>query len=153
MCTDAASANNWFVKTGAAQCKQSTGKSIEDSEGHIWYDDYLYMNGGAIINFTLDAVPDMMKQLLEKSCLEKENIDYYVFHQANQFMLSAIRKVCSLPKEKYYMDMANVGNTVSSTIFIGLKECIKNNTIQPGMKVMCCGFGVGLSWGGTVLKF
>lgn len=151
--TDGAGANNLIVKTGASRCKQATGESNEDSEGHIWRDDYLYMNGGAIFNFTLDAVPAMMKQLLEKSGLEKDDIDYYVFHQANQFMLSTIRKVCSLPKEKYYMNMTNVGNTVSSTILIGLKECLKNNTIQQGMVVMCCGFGVGLSWGGTILMF
>lgn len=151
--TDGAGANNLIVKTGAARCKEATGDSVEDSEGHIWRDDYLYMNGGAIFNFTLDAVPAMMKLLLEKSRLNKDNIDYYVFHQANHFMLSTIRKMCLLPKDKFYMDMTHVGNTVSSTIMIGLKECIKNNTIQAGMKVMCCGFGVGLSWGGTVLEF
>jgi len=151
--TDGAGANNLIVKTGASRCRQATGESVEDSEGHIWRDDYLYMNGGAIFNFTLEAVPVMMKQLLEKSGLTKEEIDYYVFHQANQFMLSTIRKVCTLPKEKFYVDMTNVGNTVSSTILIGLKECMKNETVRSGMKVMCCGFGVGLSWGGTVLQF
>lgn len=151
--TDGAGANNLIVKTGASRCKQPTGASVEDSEGHIWRDDYLYMNGGAIFNFTLDAVPAMMKQLLEKSGVEKDQIDYYVFHQANQFMLSTIRKVCTLPKEKFYMNMTNVGNTVSSTILIGLKECLNGTNIQAGTKVMCCGFGVGLSWGGTILYF
>jgi len=151
--TDGSGANSLIVKTGAARHKQPTGISVEDSEGHFWYDDYLYMNGGAIFNFTLDAVPAMMKQLLEKSGLPKEEVDYYVFHQANEFMLSTIRKVCSLSKEKFYMNMTNVGNTVSSTILIGLKECLKNDSIHSGMKVMCCGFGVGLSWGGTILSF
>lgn len=151
--TDGAGAENLIVKTGAARCKQATGLSDEDSEGHIRRDDYLYMNGGAIFNFTLDAVPAMMNQLLEESGLTKDEIDYYVFHQANKFMLSTIRKVCVLPKDKFYIDLANVGNTVSSTIMIGLKKCLSNGTIQPGMKVMCCGFGVGLSWGGTVLSF
>ncbi len=151
--TDGAGADNLIVKTGAARCKQATGLSTEDSEGHLWRDDYLYMNGGAIFNFTLDAVPAMMSQLLEKSGLNKDDIDYYVFHQANKFMLSTIRKVCALPKDKFYIDLTNVGNTVSSTILIGLKECLNNGSIQPGMKVMCCGFGVGLSWGGTVLFF
>ena len=109
------------------------------------------MNGGAIFNFTLDAVPAMMKQLLEKSELQKEEIDYYVFHQANKFMLNTIRKVCVLPKDKFYINMENVGNTVSSTIMIGLKECFNSGKIHKGMKIMVCGFGVGLSWGGTIL--
>ena len=151
--TDGSGAENLIVKTGAARCKQATGLSDEDSEGHIRRDDYLYMNGGAIFNFTLDAVPTMMNQLFEKSGLTKDDIDYYVFHQANKFMLNTIRKVCVLPKDKFYIDLANVGNTVSSTILIGLKECLNCGTIKPGMKVMCCGFGVGLSWGGTLLKF
>lgn len=150
--TDGSGAENLIVRTGAARQKQATGMQDEDAEGHVRRDDYLYMNGGAIFNFTLDAVPAMMNQLFEKNGLTKENIDYYVFHQANKFMLSTIRKVCALPKDKFYIDLANVGNTVSSTILIGLKECMNNGTIKPDMKVMCCGFGVGLSWGGTILS-
>ena len=151
--TDGGGANNLIVKTGAARQKDATGKFVEDEEGHIWYDDYLYMNGGNIFNFTLEAVPAMMKEILEKNKLEKNQIDYYVFHQANKFMLNTIRKVCVLPKDKFYVNLANKGNTVSSTILIGLKECIDNGLIKSGDKVMISGFGVGLSWGGTILKF
>lgn len=151
--TDGSGANNLIVKTGAARQKTATSKQTEDAEGHIWRDDYLYMNGGAIFNFTLDAVPAMMNRLFEKTGLRKDDIDYFVFHQANKFMLTTIRKVCGIPKEKFYVDLENVGNTVSSTILIGLKDCLKSETIVSGMKVMCCGFGVGLSWGGTILKF
>ncbi len=151
--TDGSGADNLIVKTGGARCKQATGLSTEDSEGHIWRDDYLYMNGGNVFNFTLEVVPAMINQLLEKSKLTKDDLDYYVFHQANKFMLSTIRKVCALPKDKFYIDLSNVGNTVSSTILIGLKECMNNGTIKPSMKVMTCGFGVGLSWGGTIIRF
>lgn len=151
--TDGSGANNLIVKTGAARQKAATGRFVEDDEGHIWYDDNLYMNGGAIFNFTLDAVPAMMKEILEKNGLEKDEIDYYVFHQANKFMLNTIRKVCVLPKDKFYVNLANTGNTVSSTVLIGLKECKDNQTIKAGDKVMISGFGVGFSWGGTVLKF
>lgn len=151
--TDGSGANNLIVKTGASRQKASTGKFIEDDEGHIWYDDYLYMNGGSIFNFTLDAVPAMMAQILEKNHLEKEQIDYYVFHQANKFMLNTIRKVCVLPKDKFYVNLATTGNTVSSTVLIGLKDCLDNQVIKTGDKVMISGFGVGLSWGGTILSF
>lgn len=151
--TDGSGANNLIVKTGAARHNQHTGMSVEDDEGHLWYDDYLYMNGGAIFNFTLDAVPVMMKDILIKNDLAKEQIDYFVFHQANKFMLSTIRKVCILPKDKFYVNLTKTGNTVSSTVLIGLKECIDNKSITAGMKVMISGFGVGLSWGGTILQF
>lgn len=150
--TDGSGANNLIVKTGAARQKDVTGKYVEDDEGHIWYDDYLYMNGGAIFNFTLDAVPAMMKEILEKNQMQKDDVDYYVFHQANKFMLNTIRKVCVLPKDKFYMNLATTGNTVSSTVLIGLKECMDHQIVKAGDNVMISGFGVGLSWGGTILK-
>ena len=151
--TDGGGANNLIVKTGAARHKTETGKYVEDDEGHIWYDDYLYMNGGAIFNFTLDAVPAMMKDILSKNNMLKGDVDYYVFHQANKFMLNTIRKVCVLPKDRFYVNLSLTGNTVSSTVLIGLKDCLKGRQIQSGMNVMVCGFGVGLSWGGAILSF
>ena len=151
--TDGSGANNLIVKTGAARLKKRTGLFVEDDEGHVWYDDYLYMNGGNIFNFTLEAVPVMMKEILEKNKLEQGQIDYYIFHQANKFMLNTIRKVCILPKDKFYVNLSTTGNTVSSTVLIGLKDSLDNGTIKKGDVVMITGFGVGLSWGGTILTF
>jgi 3-oxoacyl-[acyl-carrier-protein] synthase-3 len=151
--TDGSGANNLIVKTGAARQKTATGKFVEDEEGHVWYDDYLYMNGGNVFNFTLEVVPCMMKEIIKKNDVLKEQIDYYVFHQANKFMLSTIRKVCGITKDKFYINLATTGNTVSSTVLIGLKDCLENGTIKTGDKVMIAGFGVGLSWGGTLLTF
>jgi|UniRef100_UPI00359C12C8 3-oxoacyl-[acyl-carrier-protein] synthase-3 len=151
--TDGSGAKHLIVETGAARHKAATGKQTTDDDGHIRRDDYLYMDGSAIFNFTLDAVPAMMKDILAKNEMVKENIDYYVFHQANKFMLNTIRKVCVLPKDKFYVNLNETGNTVSSTVMIGLKQCLDAGTITPGMKVMVAGFGVGLSWGGTILRF
>ncbi len=151
--TDGSGAENLIVKTGAARCRKATGNVVEDEDGHQRFDDYLYMNGSAIFNFTLEAVPAMMKVILEKNQMEKDDVDYYVFHQANKFMLNTIRKVCVLPKEKFYVNLEETGNTVSSTVMISLKDNLDKGVITPGMKVMVSGFGVGLSWGGTILKF
>ena len=151
--TDGSGAKHLIVETGAARQKLVTGNVIEDEDGHLRFDDYLYMNGSAIFNFTLEAVPAMMNDVLTKNNIEKDGIDYYLFHQANKFMLNTIRKVCVLPKEKFYINLSETGNTVSSTIMIGLKQCLETGQITSGMKVMIAGFGVGLSWGGTVLKF
>lgn len=151
--TDGSGADNLIVKTGAARHRAATGKFTEDDEGHAWHDDYLYMNGGAIFNFTLDAVPAMMKDILQKNGIEQDQIDYYVFHQANKFMLNTIRKVCGLPKDKFHVNLSETGNTVSSTVLIGLKNCLDTQAIKAGDKVLVTGFGVGLSWGGTVLNF
>lgn len=151
--TDGSGAKHLIVETGAARRKEATGLVLEDEDGHKKYDDYLYMNGSAIFNFTLDAVPALMTNILLKNKVDKEDIDFYVFHQANKFMLNTIRKICVLPKEKFYINLSETGNTVSSTVMIGLKECIESKSILPGMKVMVAGFGVGLSLGGTILRF
>lgn len=151
--TDGSGADNLIVKTQGARFPERTGLSTEDDDGHVNREDYLYMNGSAIFNFTLEKVPPMMKQLLEKSGLGKDDIDYYVFHQANKYMLSTLRKICGLSKDKFHIDLEHTGNTVSSTILISLKDSLEQGLICPGMKVMVCGFGVGLSYGGTILHF
>ena len=68
-------------------------------------------------------------------------------------MLNTIRKVCVLPKDKFYVNLEETGNTVSSTVLIALKQCLESGYIRKGMNVMVSGFGVGLSWGGTILTF
>ena len=151
--TDGSGYKHLIVETGGSRKKEKTSIESIDDDGHIRREDYLYMDGSAIFNFTLDAVPAMMNSILNKNDLEKEEIDYYVFHQANKFMLNTIRKVCVLPKEKFYVNISVTGNTVSSTVLIGLKDCLNNNIIKSGDKVMVTGFGVGLSWGGTILNF
>lgn len=151
--TDGSGADKLIVRTGAARYKKQTGIYDVDDEGHTRCYDYLYMDGGGIFNFTLDAVPAMMKDILAKNKIASDDVDYYVFHQANKFMLNTIRKVCALPKDKFYINLEETGNTVSSTVMIGLKQCLEAGTIHEGMTVMVSGFGVGLSWGGTILKF
>lgn len=151
--TDGSGADHLIVKTGVSRCKRPTGVVTVDEDGHQRFDDYLYMNGSAIFNFTLEAVPAMMKDILAKNNMSSDDVDYYVFHQANKFMLNTIRKVCVLPKDKFYVNLEETGNTVSSTVMIGLKQCIEAGTIHERMNVMISGFGVGLSWGGTVLRF
>lgn len=151
--SDGSGASNLMVRSGAARQPEKTGKFTVDDDGHTNYEDYLYMNGSAIFNFTLETVPSLIKSLLTKSQLEKAEIDYFVFHQANKYMLTTLRKVCGIPVDRFYVDLEETGNTVSSTILIGLKDCLEKGRIAPGMKVMVCGFGVGLSYGAALLQF
>jgi len=151
--TNGGGAESLILKTGAAREPKPNGNEVVDEEGHVRRDDFLYMNGSEVFNFTLDIVPAMMQNVLSKNSLNQESVEFYVFHQANKFMLSTIRKVCALPKEKFYINLETTGNTVSSTVLIGLKDCLVNGTIKKGMNVMISGFGVGLSWGGTILRF
>lgn len=129
----------------------SFGTDGSGADKLIVRDDRLFMDGPDIFNFTLDVVPKTMENVLAKNNLVREDIDLYVFHQANKFMLDTIRKVNGLPRDKFYVNLETTGNTVSSTIPIALKQLDDAGRLKPGMKVMLMGFGVGLSWGATVI--
>ena len=149
--TDGSGADSLILRSFGARQRNASGIESVDEDGHVLRDDFLYMNGSAIFNFTLETVPMMLDDLLRKSELEQSDIDYFIFHQANKYMLNTIRKLCGIDKDKFFIDIEHTGNTVSSTILIGLKEYLNNETIKPGIKVMLCGFGVGLSYAATVL--
>ena len=129
----------------------SFGTDGAGAEKLIVKDEKLFMDGPDIFNFTLDVVPKTMEVVLAKNNLIRDDIDLYVFHQANKFMLDTIRKVNGLPRDKFYVNLESTGNTVSSTIPIALKQLKDAGKLDPGMKVLLMGFGVGLSWGATIL--
>ena len=129
----------------------SFGTDGSGAEKLIVRDGRLFMDGPEIFNFTLDIVPRTMEDVLSKNGLSPEDIDLYVFHQANKFMLDSIRKINGLPRDKFYINLETTGNTVSSTIPIALKQLEDAGKLRPGMKVMLMGFGVGLSWGATII--
>lgn len=115
--------------------------------------EHLFMDGPEIFNFTLDVVPKTMDEVCAKNGITRDDVDLFVFHQANKFMLDTIRKVNLIPRAKFYVNLEDTGNTVSSTIPIALRRAEENGILREGMKVMILGFGVGLSWGGTILNY
>lgn len=129
----------------------SFGTDGSGAEKLIVRDGRLFMDGPEIFNFTLDVVPKAMEDVLVKNGIIKDDIDLYVFHQANKFMLDTIRKVNGLPRDRFYVNIETTGNTVSSTIPIALKQLEEAGKLWTGMRVMLMGFGVGLSWGATVI--
>jgi 3-oxoacyl-[acyl-carrier-protein] synthase-3 len=107
------------------------------------------MDGKAIFDFTSEAVPAMTEELLKKENLKQDDIDLWVFHQANKYMINYLRKLMCIDKDKFFVFMDKVGNTVSSTIPIALVEAKKEGRLHGN--VLLAGFGVGLSWGGTII--
>lgn len=148
--TDGSGAENLIVRTSAARHKTLANNTAQDEDGTIVSDDHLYMHGGNVFNFTADVVPDMVEKLLQKSELQHDDINLWVFHQANKYMINYLRKLLSIDKDKFYIFMEKVGNTVSSTIPIALCEARREDKLHGN--VLLAGFGVGLSWGGVMLK-
>lgn len=137
-------------KTGAMRHYQPMNDFHEDGNGTPLSSDHLFMDGKAIFDFTSDIVPPMIDETLKKNNLTSENVDLYVFHQANKYMINYLRKLMEIDKEKFYVFMEAVGNTVSSTIPIALCEAKKEGRLHGN--VVLAGFGVGLSYGAVVIN-
>lgn len=150
--TDGSGWNNLIVPNGALK-NRTHQKAVDwtDENGALRNDDTLYMNGPEIFNFTIEAVPKLVKQVLEKNSMNLNEVDYVIFHQANQYMLEYLREIVGVEEDKFYINLSETGNTVSATIPIALDKCIKMGTVATGDKVLLAGFGVGYSYGAVVL--
>lgn len=113
----------------------------------------LRMNGPDIFAFTLKQVPASVKALLAKSGKSMDDIDLFVFHQANKFMLEHLRKKLKIPEEKFVYALEDCGNTVSATIPIALSRAVCEGLLNRGDLVMLVGFGVGYSWSAGLVRW
>ena len=120
-----------------------------DKNGNPISSDHLFMNGAQIFVFTQKNVPRVIEDVLAKNNLKKEEIDLFILHQANSYMLDFLRKKMHIDEDKFYMFMENVGNTVSNSIPICLAEAQGKGRLCGN--VVLCGFGVGYSWGAVVV--
>lgn len=152
--TNGAGYQNLIVPVGGMrQRMQSTEiKEQTDEYGNYRTNRDLYMHGSAISDFALDIVPKTVEKILAKTGMSKADVDYYVFHQANKFMLQFLQMKCDLLDYPYWNDVKEYGNTVSSSIPIALVDMLEaNKDTKKINKVMSIGFGVGLSWGGCII--
>ena len=121
-----------------------------DQHGNIRSNYELYMHGQNVMAFTLREVPPLVDQVLARSGLERGQVDYFVFHQANHFMLDYVQKKCGLVGRPFYNDIRTIGNTVSSSIPFALLDILDEHAPEDLRQVMLAGFGVGLSWAGCM---
>lgn len=146
--TDGSGAQNLIVEGGGARSRMLF---LRDSQNKL--NDYLSMNGPEIFNFTIEVIPDLIHETAARNSLDINDINHFVFHQANKYMLSYLRDKLSLDKKRFHIDMAETGNTVSASIPILLKKLINESVFQSGDKILLAGFGVGYSYSAVVLEY
>jgi 3-oxoacyl-[acyl-carrier-protein] synthase-3 len=144
--TDGAGAANLIVR-------ESAMRTTRPVEGGPQPDPFLRMNGAEIYTFTLQAVPKLVQDALDRANLKVGDVDHFVFHQANRYMLENLRAKCRIPEDKFVIDLENVGNTVSSSIPIALRSMHDAGRLNSGDLAMLVGFGVGYSWAATFVRF
>lgn len=149
--TDGSGAGSLIVRSGGARMPTAVDDLTYDEGGNPASSDHLYMDGQEIFGFTLTKVPKMVKEVLAKNNLNMEDTDLFIFHQANRYILEYLRKKLKIDESRFFIHLENIGNTVSSTIPIALCEARQQGLLRGN--ALLAGFGVGLSWGATVLRF
>lgn len=153
--TDGSKHDYIIVKDGGARNKISKQSyKIEVNEyGNTTCNANFYMNGTGVFLFGLKTVPKLITEILTKNNATFEEIDFFIFHQANEFLLKTLQKKLGIPDEKFIIQMGETGNTVAATIPIALNSLMKEKKLTKGNKILIAAFGTGLTWGGTILKF
>lgn len=152
--TDGSGASELIVPAGGSRIPVSsdTKKIMKDESGSRTLEN-LYMDGPNVFLFSVEIIEEMYYQLLGKYKCTINDIDLIVPHQANKYILDYAKKKLKIPSEKIYVNMKNVGNTVSASIPMALKMAEEEGRLKRGDKVMLLGFGVGYSWAGTIITY
>jgi 3-oxoacyl-[acyl-carrier-protein] synthase-3 len=146
--------DKFIIPAGGARLPKSTetATEISDPGGNIRSPNDIKMEGFAVWSFINSKVPRQIKDLLKRNQLAMEEVDLFIFHQASLMTLESLVKVLNVNKNKVYINIRDMGNTVSASIPIALKDAMMEGKIKKGQNVVLSGFGVGLSYGTILIK-
>lgn len=153
--TDGRGFKNLIVPSSGSHTinKAEAHQEFSDKSGNIRTLSNLYMNGPEMFRFTMQEVPLLVENLLQRAKCSLNDIDKFVFHQANAFMLKNLQAKLNIPDSKMIYEMEDIGNTVSASIPIAIKRAFKRGSIAKKNKLLLVGFGVGYSWAGNLITW
>lgn len=151
--TDGSGAEHLIVPAGAFRQPKSdrTGKLYQQADGNIRSDEHVRMDGAEIFTFTLREVPPLVKATLQAKGWSIDDVDAFVFHQANAYILNYLARRIKIPADTFVLAMESFGNTSSASIPLALTASSKMKGVQGQQKLLLAGFGVGLSWAAAAL--
>jgi 3-oxoacyl-[acyl-carrier-protein] synthase-3 len=114
--------------------------------------DYLQMDGKEVFTFAIKTVPACVEEALQNAGVEKEDVKYYLLHQANSRIIQSVAKRLKVPEERFPMNLDHCGNTSAASLPILLAQLAEDGKLAPGDKVVLSGFGGGLTWGACVIE-
>lgn len=115
--------------------------------------DYLRMEGKEVFKFATRVLPLCIEKVLDKACLSLDDIDYFVVHQANKRIIRHVYKKLKVAPEKFYLNVEEYGNTSAASIPLVLGEMNEKGLLKRGMKIICVGFGAGLTYGANLIEW
>ncbi|UCF36853.1 MAG: ketoacyl-ACP synthase III [Acidobacteriota bacterium] len=148
-------ADKFIIPAGGCRQPRSLESSQPhtDESGNTRTAEDIHMDGMGMVSFVSTKVPPQIRQLLERNSLTLEDIDLFIFHQASGLVLDTLQRFLRIPPEKSYRTLGRMGNTVSASIPIALRDAFDEGEIAQGSRVLISGFGVGLSWASAILQY
>jgi 3-oxoacyl-[acyl-carrier-protein] synthase-3 len=142
-----------IIEAGGSRCPSNSTNTIpiEKEDGNYRSDSQIYMDGLEVFNFTLKVVPKSINEILSFSKYDINNIDYFLFHQANKFMIDFFVKKLKINSEKVPISLDTFGNVSSPTIPLTIVSRLNKTSKNEKRQILMSGFGAGLSWGTAVL--
>lgn len=155
LATDGARFNRFWVEAGGARCPSSaaTRRIEEDEHKNRRSREDIVMHGAGVFDFVRKEIPGFTRNLLKKARLSLDDVDLVVFHQASKVAIDYLYAKLEVPEHKRYSNLARVGNTVSASIPLALHAAAAEGVLRSGMRVLLVAFGVGMSWGGAILRW
>lgn len=142
--TDGGGANTLMVPKGGARSE----KDALQPNKRVRWPSSLVMDGPELVKFTVEVVPPLVEEVLERHGWTRDNVDLYLLHQATTFLLNAVKQRLNLDNSQVPLALEEYGNTVSCTIPILIRDLRASGRLRPGVRTLMVGFGVGLSWAG-----
>ncbi len=131
---------------------ESSCRVVADKDGNLRSEENIYMNGMEIFLFSIREIPLLLKQILTEHGWNDLDVNKYLLHQANLFMLQTIAKKAKLSFEKFPINIDSFGNTSGASIPLLVCDKLKQEIMHSSLNVVMVGFGVGLSWGAIAMQ-
>ncbi len=122
-------------------------------ENSTCQDHYLKMNGQEVYKFAITSCEEIIKEILDKANMTIDDINLVIPHQANARIIASFAKKLGIPSEKLYINLDKYGNTSAASVAIALAEAHEKNKIKKGDNLLLVGFGAGLTWAATIIKY
>ncbi|MBE5972585.1 MAG: ketoacyl-ACP synthase III [Lachnoclostridium sp.] len=139
------------TKGDALKCVSRTmGNFLTGTKPQI---GFMTMDGQEVFKFAVKRVPESIDTLMKRNNVAKEDIKFYVLHQANERIVEAVARRMKEPMDKFPMTIAKYGNTSTASIPLLLDDMLKNGRLEEGDKIIMSGFGAGMTWGAVLLEW
>lgn len=146
---------------GATVCTLREDALFAHLEGVISDSEVLYcerfeqrisMQGQEVYRFAVNKIPEVTQELLDQNGVNKDDVDFFIFHQANKRIIRSIASKLGVPIEKCFMDLEEYGNTSAASVAIAMADMRDKGLLKPGMLAVSVGFGAGLTYGGMLFR-